>query len=561
MHYPQLTAVWAQMTGPGAPFEIEEVEVRGQHLLAYKNAPATVRDFWLGTAVFAERDYLIYENERLTYGQCHVITANVAAWLHAQGVRRGDRVAVAMRNYPEWMLAYWACALGGYACVGINAWSTPEELAYALADSQPNMIVADRERLDRLAASGVDPSMKIVAVRAEGPAGSTPWAEVAAFQGEAPPGDVDPDDDMCIFYTSGTTGKPKGAQLTHRGCTNNVFNMAFASETFRQATHMGRTQASEPAPPSPVAAALITTPLFHVTANNCLTYTATLVGGRVVLMYRWDAGEALKIIEAEGITSMSGVPTMARELIHHPDFAKHDLSTLTTLSGGGAAVPPDLVAKISAASPVVQPGTGYGMTEACGVITSVYSDFFSHKPESCGPLLPTFIGKCVDDDGREVGPGEVGELWIKGGTIIKGYINQPKATAETITDGWLHTGDVARIDADGFVFLVDRKKDMILRGGENVYCAEVEAALFRHPDVAEACVFGIPDERLGEEVGAAVVLHPGRSATSEAIRAHTLELIAKHKTPSRLWVLDEALPRNASGKFLKRELRMRLAGT
>ena len=558
MHYPELAAVWAQMTAPGAPFEVERVSVRGQSLKTYKNAPPTVRAFWLATTAFAEREYLVYEDERLTYAQSHAITAGVANWLLAQGVRRGDRVAVAMRNYPEWMLAYWACGLIGVACVGVNAWSTPEELAYALGDAAPKVLIADRERLERFAASGAGGAIKVVAVRCEPPEGGVTWSEVAGFGGETPDVAVDPDDDMCIFFTSGTTGKPKGAQLTHRGCVLNAYNMAFAAETFRQATHRGREKTTEAAPPGPVPAGLITTPLFHVTANNCLAYAATLVGGRIVLMYKWDAGEALRLIEAEGITSMSGVPTMARELLHHPDFGKRDISSLTTLSGGGAQVPPDLVGKIDKAPSLAQPGTGYGMTEACGVITSVYGDFFVDKPESCGPLLPTLEGKCVDDDGVEVAPGGVGELWIKGGNIIKGYINNPAATASTITDGWLHTGDVARIDDDGFLFIVDRKKDMILRGGENVYCAEVESAIFRHPDVAEVCVFGIPDERLGEEVGAAVVLHPGRSASSDAIRAHTLELIAKHKTPSRLWVLDEALPRNASGKFLKRELRERL---
>ena len=358
--------------------------------------------------------------------------------------------------------------------MGVNAWSTPEELAYALDDARPKVLIADRERLERFAASGAVAGIKVVAVRCEPPPGAVAWSELAGFGGETPDVAVDPDDDMCIFFTSGTTGKPKGAQLTHRGCVINAYNMAFAAETFRQATHRGREKTTEPAPPGPIPAGLITTPLFHVTANNCLAYAATLVGGRIVLMYKWDAGEALRLIEAEGITSMSGVPTMARELLHHPDFGKRDISSLTTLSGGGAQVPPDLVGKIDKAPSLAQPGTGYGMTEACGVITSVYGDFFVDKPESCGPLLPTLEGKCVDDDGVEVPLGGVGELWIKGGNIIKGYINNPAATASTITDGWLHTGDVARIDADGFLFIVDRKKDMILRGGENVYCAEVE---------------------------------------------------------------------------------------
>jgi long-chain acyl-CoA synthetase len=252
---------------------------------------------------------------------------------------------------------------------------------------------------------------------------------------------------------------------------------------------------------------------------------------------------------------MSGVPTMARELITHPDFAKTDTSSLMSLGGGGAQLQPDLVGKIDAQVKTARPNTGYGMTETCGIITAVSADFFVDKPASCGPAMPSFEVKCVDDDGKTVPTGEIGELWVKGAPVIKGYINRPEATAESITDGWLHTGDVARIDEDGFIFIVDRKKDMVLRGGENVYCAEVEANIFRHPSVAEACVFGVPDPRLGEEVGAAVVLREGESLTPEALREHLAAISAKHKIPRYVWFLDEAIPRNASGKFLKRQLR------
>jgi long-chain acyl-CoA synthetase len=306
---------------------------------------------------------------------------------------------------------------------------------------------------------------------------------------------------------------------------------------------------------APIPAALITTPLFHVTANNCGAYAVTAGGGKLVLMYRWDAGEALRLIAREKITAMSGVPTMAREVINHPDFEKTDTSSLMTLGGGGAQLPPDLVAKIDGAVKTARPNTGYGMTETCGIITAVSADFFVDKPESCGPAMPAFEAKCVDDDGNTVPTGQVGELWVKGAPVIKGYINRPDATAESITDGWLHTGDVARIDEDGFIFIVDRKKDMVLRGGENVYCAEVEAGIFRHPAVAEVTVFGVPDERLGEEVGAAVLLRPGVMASPEELREHLAGLMAKHKIPRYLWFMNDPLPRNASGKFLKRQLR------
>jgi long-chain acyl-CoA synthetase len=279
----------------------------------------------------------------------------------------------------------------------------------------------------------------------------------------------------------------------------------------------------------------------------------------MVLMYRWDAGEALRIIEKERVTAMSGVPVMARELISHPDFEKTDTSSLLSLGGGGAQLQPDLVAKIDSTVKTARPNTGYGMTETCGIITSISADFFVDKPDSAGPAMPNFEVKCVDDDGVTLPIGQVGELWVKGSSVIKGYINRPEATAQSITDGWLHTGDVARIDENGFIFIVDRKKDMVLRGGENVYCAEVETCVFRHPAVAECCVFGVPDQRLGEEVGVAVVLKAGQALTEDELRAHCAAHIAKHKVPRYVWFLNESLPRNASGKFLKRELRERLS--
>ena len=304
---------------------------------------------------------------------------------------------------------------------------------------------------------------------------------------------------------------------------------------------------------------LLTTPLFHVTANNCGAYATTAAGGAIVLMYRWDAGEALRLIERERVTSIGGVPVMARELIGHPDFATTDVSSLTALSGGGAQVPPDLVHKIEAQIASARPSTGYGMTETCGIITSVAGDFFVDKPDSAGPAMPSYEAKCVDDDGNTVPPGATGELWVKGAAVIKGYINRPEATAAAITDGWLHTGDIARIDEDGFIFIVDRKKDMVLRGGENVYCAEVESTIYRHPAIAECCAFGVPDERLGEEVGVAVLLKPGESLSDAELRAFCAGLTASYKVPRYVWFMDEPLPRNASGKFLKRELRDRLS--
>lgn len=560
MHYAELDQAWNELTGPGGPFEIRTVEVAGAPIRTFLAAPPSVRELWQSTLAFADRDYLVYEDERITYGEAHAQVAAIANWLMDQGVRPGDRIAVAMRNYPEWMLIYWAGVSIGVAVVGMNAWWTAPEMAYGLKDSAPKVVFADAERIDRI---GEQPGMLgeaiLVAVRADNaPAGAVAFADVLERGGALPDVAIDPEADACIFYTSGTTGFPKGAQLTHRGCVNNLMNMMFAGQVTALATQRATGVVPDPDAPVPVPVTLVTTPLFHVTANNCGAYATTAAGGKMVLMYRWDAGEALKLIERERISTVSGVPVMARELVTHPDFGRYDTSSLLSVGGGGAQIQPDLVDKIEKTVATARPNTGYGMTETCGIITSISGDFFVDKPASCGRAMPSFEAKVVDDAGNELPAGQPGELWVRGASVIKGYINRPDATAESITDGWLHTGDVARIDEEGFIFLVDRKKDMVLRGGENVYCAEVEATLHQHPAVAECCVFGVPDARLGEEVAAAVVLRPGESISAEALRQHCIGLAAKHKAPRYVWLLNEPLPRNASGKFLKRELRDRL---
>lgn len=558
--YEELKEVWGGLIAPGSPFEVVNKEIRGVSIRTFAQAPPSLREVWLASAAFAERDYLIYQDERRTYAESHLEVAAIANWLRQEGIEPGDRVAISMRNYPEWMLIYWACMTQGIACVGMNAWWVEEETAYGLSDSTPKALFCDEERLARFQNIKSDFSdIKIIGVRTKATDGVVPYSEVIQTVGGLPDCVVEPDSDACIFYTSGTTGKPKGAQLTHLGCVSNIMNIAFFGSAIG-ATMSKVNNVPMPNPEDvPVLSGLVTTPLFHVTANNCLAQGATISGGKLVHMYRWDAGEALKIIEAEGITNLTGVPVMSRELISHPDFDKYDTSTLTSLGGGGAQLQPDLVAKIDTKVKTARPGTGYGMTETCGIITNISGDFFVDRPDSCGPAVPTLETKCVDANGNEVAQGEVGELWVKGGPVIKGYLNRPDATAESITDGWLHTGDVARLDEDGFIFIVDRVKDMVLRGGENIYCAEVESVIFKYAGIAECSVFGVEDDRLGEEVGIAIFAEDGATLTAEGIRTHCVEHMAKFKIPRYIWLTSEPLPRNASGKFLKRELRELLA--
>ena len=561
----------AELDAPGSPFATTTEIVRGVPLKVFAACPPNMRVLWEGSAAHGDKDYLVYEDERYTFAEVHAQVRKLAAHLVAHGVHPGSRVAIAMRNYAEWVVAYWAAISAGAAVVGMNAWWTAPEMEYALNDSEPAVLIADDERLERLNHMPAQRTMHIISVRTDrgAPGGVTKWADIMAEPdpGTLPDVSIDPDDDATIFYTSGTTGFPKGAQLTHRGSVHNIFNIiamgAATAMAEAKAIAAGDVPAPTEAPAAPAQAVFMApTPLFHVTACNCLLHPATVVGGRVVLTYKWDPGRALELIEREGVTNFSGVPTMSRELLMHPDWATRDTSTLAGMGGGGAALQPDLVGKIAGALKNGQPSTGYGMTETCGIITANSSRWFVAKPASCGPLVPTLEGKLVDEDGNDLppGPDTRGVLCVRGAIVIKGYLNRPEATHDSIQDGWLNTGDVAMIDDDGFVFIVDRAKDMVLRGGENVYCSEVETAIYHHDAIAEACVFGIPDDRLGEEVAAVIVLREGHSLSQDELAEFLSASLAKHKIPAKVWFRDEPIPRNANGKFLKRELRKELVG-
>jgi long-chain acyl-CoA synthetase len=528
-----------------------------------------MRSIWELSAIHADKDYLVYEDERYTYGEIHRQVRVLAHYLASHGVGRHDRVAVSMRNYPEWVVSYWATVSLGAALVGMNAWWTPSEMEYALKDSEPKVLIVDGERLERLLQIENAPALHVVVARHSGsiPSTAVRWEDAlaGADTGSLPVSEIEPEDDATIFYTSGTTGFPKGAQLTHRGSVSNILNIAAMTGATGLAEAKAVAAGDMPAPPPKPdipTAFMAPTPFFHVTACNCILHPATLLGSKVVMTYKWDAGRALELIEREKITNFSGVPTMGRELLMHPDWAMRDTSSLQGMGGGGSAVQPDLVHKIAGALKQGQPSTGYGMTETCGIITANSSRLYVERPDSCGPLVPTLEGKLVDEEGNDLprDPNTVGILCVRGAITIKGYLNRPEANAETIKNGWLNTGDIARIDADGFVYIVDRAKDMVIRGGENVYCSEVEAAIYTHEAIAEAAVFGVPDERLGEEVAAVLVLRPGSSLTEEELRVHLAVTLAKHKIPSRVWFRSESIPRNATGKFLKRELRKELIG-
>ena len=559
-------AAFASLTAPGAPFGWTVQEVDGVPVRVYDNAIPDMRAVWTMSAAHGEKDYLVYGDERYSYADAHARVRALAHHLHtAYGAGPGTRVAVSMRNYPEWVLSHWAAISVGAAVVGMNSWWTRPEMEFALADSEPVVLITDGERLDRLGSARGEVPLIVARHEGELPTGARRWeavADSATAPDSLPEADIDPDDDALIFYTSGTTGFPKGAQLSHRAVAHNLMNMIFLTAC-GDAARARRTERADgdggAAAPAPEVAALLPVPLFHVTGCNCVLHTVTIAGGRLVLMYRWDAAEALRLIEAEGVTVFTGVPSMSREMLQHPDWARTDTSSLRSMGGGGAAIPTDLVRRIDDGLSQGRPGVGYGLTETAGVATAISNEFYLARPSSVGPLVPSMEARVVDENGSTLDTGRRGELLLRGPNVMKGYLNRPDATAEAIDDGWFRTGDVAEIDADGWIHIKDRIKDIVIRGGENIHCSEVEAAIYELDEVAEAAVFGVPDERLGEEVAAAVVLVPGAESGEGDLAAHLEGRLARYKHPRYVWFLDDPLPRNANGKFLKRELRDRFA--
>lgn len=553
----------ALLTGPGAPFEIGEADVHGQRLRVYTTAPSSLRALWESTAAHGDATYLVYRDEVLTYAEAHEQVRALAAHLAAQGIGKGDRVGIGMRNYPEWVLAFWACQSLGAIVVSLNAWWTTAELHYGLADSATSALIVDGERYERLAE--VLPRLgdlrHVVVTRHDGALGdgAVRWSDVLdrTVATELPPVELYPDDDATILYTSGTTGNPKGAVGSHRNHVTNVMN-TIVNGAVQAVMNPAPPEATSQAPRQTVA--LWTFPFFHIAGiTGICVITAT--GGALVTQYKWDATEALDLIERHRVSVVAGVPTVVRSLLEHPEAPHRDLSSLSGISQGGSPVPPDSIARIeSSFGGKVLPGNGYGLTETTSAVVVNSGTAYFDKKDSVGLPVPVADVRIVDEDGREVTPGEVGELWVRGPNNVRGYWNKPEATAQAFVDGWFRTGDAARVDDDGYVYVVDRLKDMVLRGGENVYCAEVEAAIYEHPAIADVAVIGLPHESLGEEVCAVVNLKPGCSLGEVELQSFLAGRLAPFKIPSQVVVREGEIPRNATGKVLKRDLRAELTG-
>ncbi|HRK65358.1 MAG TPA: class I adenylate-forming enzyme family protein, partial [Terricaulis sp.] len=504
-------------------------------------------------------------------GATRAAAAKLAQQLIADGVKPGDRVAIVMRNVPEWPAAFWGGVLAGAIVTPLNAWWTGAELEYGLTDSGAKILIVDNERYERVREHLPNcPEIKKVYVsRAKEEIADPSVARLETMIGCVndwaklePAPDVftafpqrGPDDDVTIFYTSGTTGKPKGAVISHRNIISNMWNSASA-----QARAFLRRGEAPPLPdPSlPQKSFLISVPFFHATGCFAIMIPALMRGDKIVMQRKFDATQALELIQRERITHFGGVPTIAWQIIEHPEIDKYDLSSIEGVAYGGAPAAPELVNRIKARWPASSPSQGWGMTETSATAVSNVAEDYQRKPSSTGVPAPTGEAKIVDDKGVELARGEVGELWYKGPIVVRGYWNKPEATAETFVEGWVKTGDLAKMDEEGFIYIVDRAKDMLIRGGENIYCVEVENAIYEHPAIMDAAVIGKAHQTLGEEPIAVVHLKPGMNASADELRHHVAQKLAAFKVPVEVIFWPSTLPRNANGKIVKRELKAQL---
>ena len=547
--------VVAQLTGPGGPFEIETVPVRGRPMKNWKNRERSMREKVERAAGFGDMIFMVQGERRITYGEFARLVWGAAGALQGLGMKKGDRVAVLAYNSPDWLMTLFGATSAGAIGVGLNGWWTAEEIAYGLTDSGSRFLVVD-DRLWPRAESivGKIPGLeKILFIGQKAPKGTIPIGEVLKPADAAPTTPLDEDDPFVFLYTSGTTGRPKACITTHRGTIAQVTGILFASIANVMLGTSKPLVGGEGGPP----AALLTSPLFHVAGLHSGVCTLMTTGAKVVFTGgKFDPEAIMKLIEKERVTLWGAIPTMLHRVVHHEKVKDYDLSSLKSISFGGAPTPPETIAKAREVLPI-EPSmaNAYGLTETHGVATTNAGSDLLRRRTAVGRPLPILELKIADDRGVEVPTGKMGELLFYGPTITPGYWNKPEATAETVRDGWLHTGDLGYRDDEGFFFVVDRKKDMLIRGGENVYCTEIEHCLADHPEIVEAAVIGVPDPELGERVKAIVRRAPGSTLDAEAVRRHVGAHLAAFKVPEFVDFTDKPLPRNPAGKLLKNMLR------
>ena len=527
-------------------FKVTEAEIRGNVFRVFENAPPSLTGLLMAGAAHGDKPFLIYEDEVWTFAQTWEQALRLADGLkNTFGLGKGDKIGIAMRNYPEWCVAYMAiCSLGAVS-VPLNAWWKTEELEYAIRDCGVKHIFVDARRLDYLKPIRAEYELSLILTREDGDGADHLYADVIAAGAPTPPvTDIDPEDDLSIVYTSGSTGSPKGVVLTHRGAVSALMSFGFLAAVVKEVQGGVSVFGNNPG-------ILLGVPLFHVTGSHAIFLLSWMVGRRMAIMYRWDAVKACELIRKFELTNFVGVPAQSFELI---DAAGPEgLPSILDIGSGGAKRPPDHVRKLKKRFANANPSSGYGLSEtnAIGAICSLGD--YQRKPDAAGKTVPPLTDiKIVGDDGADCAMGDVGEVWIRSAALFRGYHNLPEATEKAITpDGWFQTGDLGKMDEEGFLYIVDRLKDLIIRGGENISCLEVEGNAYTHDDVAEACVFSVPDDVLGERVGLLVYAKEGKTIEPQALRDFMAQELAGFKVPERIWLSPQQLPRLGTGKFDK----------
>ncbi len=531
-------------------FAVGEAEIRGARYRVFKNAPPSLFGLFLYGTQHGDKDFIVYDEARLSYKETWSQACRIAKVLADDfGVTKGSRVAIAMRNYPEWCVSYMAIISLGAVVVPLNAWWKTGEFEFALKDSGARLVIVDGKRLEYLLPLKKKLGLTLILARDPGKGADHLYKDLLAKNAEAPMPMVEmaPEDDFSIVYTSGSTGNPKGVILTHRGAITTLLSWAFLAASIKEARDGISPLGENPG-------ILLGVPLFHVTGSHSLFLFSWLLGRKIVMMYRWNAAEAVELINEHELTNFVGVPSQSYELVSAAGDTK--MPSLIDIGSGGAKRPPEHVKLLSDKFPDANPSSGYGLSETNALGCVISLDDYRKRPDSTGRPVPPVTDIKIVNEAGDAKPGVVGEIWIKSAANFRGYLNLPEETKKAITpDGWFKTGDLGKMDAEGFLYIVDRIKDIIIRGGENVSALEVENAAYLHPDVAEAAAFSVPDEVLGERVG--IVVYPKNGAIDlAAFRAFLLEHLAAYKTPERYWISPQPLPRLGTEKFDKRTVRM-----
>ncbi len=546
---------------PGSPFETGRKSYGGVDTLAYVNAPKTLVALLAPGRAFADEEFLVYQDERYSFGEFFDQSDRLAQQLIAQfGIRKGDRVAIAMRNYPEWLVSFVAIASTGAVVVPLNSWGQAEELRLNLVDAQVSLVICDQQRLVLI--NPVALSMPAIVARSAEPLPEN----CASFQqllnavdtnddpGAPPAVVIDGEDPAMILYTSGTSGRAKGALFSHRNCCQAIVNLEAVGAMayiLNADAFNGHAQLGAP------AKSLLTVPLFHVAGLYSLFLLNLRNGRGIVMMHKWDPVTACQLIDREKITVVVGAPSMLLDLIQRDEFSAADTGNLINFSGGGAATPTRLAELVREKAPNALPGAGWGLTESGSAGTAFTGYPVTAKPGASGFVNPVVELRFCEEDGTEVATGTAGEIWIKSPTLINGYINAPEANASDFRDGWFKTGDIGYLDEDGCMFICDRAKDLVIRGGENIYPVEIENCIQSIPGVQRVAAFAVPSERLGEELAVVISCSSAdlEQLTAEMVQQHCQEKLAKFKVPSFIKFTDLDLPMNAMSKVLKRQVK------